>query len=244
MNESQTIGFVTGATGYTGREVVRQLIVPMDSVVAHVRPDSKDVARWTHDFGELGAQIDTTAWTIEAFAETFGFLRPTHIFSLLGTTRSRGKKGSGSSVEDTYEAVDYGLTVLQIEAARMAGITPTFVYLSSMGANDSKTNAYMRVRWRVEQALQQSALPSVIARPSLIVGPDRDEPRPWEMVGSKLLDMALKGAGMVGARKLDNRYRSTTNGELAAALVRLGLDPACANQIFESDALRASPPKR
>jgi hypothetical protein len=42
----------------------------------------------------------------------------------------------------------------------------------------------------------------------------------------------------LGARGLAARWRSTTSGTLAAALVRLALDPAAEGRVVESDELR------
>ena len=47
--------FVLGATGFVGREVVRQLCVRGAKAIAHVRPDSKKLDDWRKTFGEMGA---------------------------------------------------------------------------------------------------------------------------------------------------------------------------------------------
>ena len=48
--------FVLGATGFVGREVVRQLCVRGDArPCAHVRPDSSKLDDWRAKLGELGA---------------------------------------------------------------------------------------------------------------------------------------------------------------------------------------------
>ena len=60
--------FVLGATGFVGREVVRQLCVRGTKTYAHVRPDSKQLADWRARFGELRAEVDTTAWDTAAMA--------------------------------------------------------------------------------------------------------------------------------------------------------------------------------
>src|SRR5215208_1501420 len=57
-----TTAFVAGATGYTGREVVRQLVERGVRAVAHVRPDSPRLAEWRERFAELGAEVDATPW--------------------------------------------------------------------------------------------------------------------------------------------------------------------------------------
>src|SRR5262245_139273 len=107
--------FVAGATGYTGREVVRELAVRGFSVVAHVRPDSPRLGEWRARFGELGAgvKVDASPWNLDAVIAALGTHAPTHLFALLGTTRARAKAAAknGAAAAD-YEAVDYGLTAM------------------------------------------------------------------------------------------------------------------------------------
>ena len=54
--------FVAGATGYTGREVVRQLAGEGGRVIAHVRPDSGRRDDWQQRFTAMGAEVDFTPW--------------------------------------------------------------------------------------------------------------------------------------------------------------------------------------
>lgn len=231
-----TLAFVAGATGYTGREVVRTLVERGVRTIAHVRPDSPSIDVWYERFGALGAEVDATPWVRETMSKRLTALQPTHVFALLGTTRKRGKQAQGSP--ETYETVDYGLTKLLAFAAVAAGSRPRFVYLSSTGVSENARGAYMETRWRTEQEVRNSGLPYTIARPSFIVGSDRDEARPGERTIAAVTDGVMAVAGTLGARRLRDRYRSTTNTALAAALVRLALDPAAANTIAEAEALR------
>lgn len=57
--------FVGGATGYTGREVVKQLCARGIPTVAHVRPDSSRVGEFSAIFEGMGAQVDVTPWQPE-----------------------------------------------------------------------------------------------------------------------------------------------------------------------------------
>jgi nucleoside-diphosphate-sugar epimerase len=235
--------FVAGATGYVGREVVRVMAQERSTAtVAHVRPDSSRLAEWRDRVAAAGASVDTTEWDAAAMTETLVRLRPTMVFALLGTTRARGRQAAARGATDTYETVDYALTMLLLDAAaaaaRETGVTPRFVYLSSMGVSAGTRNAYLAVRWRVEQALRASGLPFVVARPGFITGPDRDDRRPGERAGAAVTDALLAMAGALGARRLRERYRSTTNTALARALVRLALDPAATAAVVESEALR------
>ncbi len=231
-------GFVAGATGYTGREVVRALGARGLHAVAHVRPDSKRLNDWRPRFEEMGAAVDTTPWRLEALQSTFQEKRPDMIFALLGTTRARAKREHDSAIPETYKAVDYGLTRMLLDAALGARIRPRFVFLSSTGVSEGSRAEYLRVKYVLEKELAESGLPYVIARPSVITGTDRDDGRTVERLSAIAIDSALGIAGLFGARQLQERYRSTTNSILADALVRLALDPGAKNRVIESEGLR------
>lgn len=217
-----TRAFVAGATGYTGRAVVPALTARQVGAFAHVRPDSRDLPGWTQRFTAAGATVDSTPWNPEAMKETLARLQPDIVFALLGTTRARGKKAAAEAPE-TYETIDYGLTKLLLDAAVASG-RPRFVYLSAIGAGPGATTAYMKARWKAEEAIRASGLPYVIARPSFITGPDRDETRVGERVGAAVGDALLGVAGLLGARSLRDRYRSISNEALASGLVHAALD--------------------
>ncbi len=233
--------FVAGATGFTGREVVRLLLERGIPTVAHVRPDSPRLEEWTGRFSGIGAEVDATAWDEGAMRETLLRVRPSLVFSLLGTTRARmhaARRAGEDPASRSYEAVDCGLTALLIEAAKATGLSTRFVYLSATGVKEGARSAYYRARWKAETLLRSSGLAYTIARPSIIAGPGRDDNRPWEAVAAVAGDRLLSLAGWVGARKLRARYASTTNVRLAGALVRLALDPAAENRILESEELK------
>ncbi len=234
--------FVAGATGYTGREVVRALSERADvEVVAHVRPDSGSGDAWRERFTGLGATVDTTAWDEDAMATTLAELRPTHVFALLGTLSARMAEARRDGRDPdalSYEAVDYGLTALLMRACVAVGVSPRFVYLSSAGVREGAPGDYLQVRHRMETELTASGLPYTIARPSIITGPDRPDPRPFERLGAGLADSALFVAGAFGATRLRDRYHSTDAATLAGALVRLAFDEDSMNRIVESEDLR------
>ncbi|MEC9465328.1 MAG: NAD(P)H-binding protein [Myxococcota bacterium] len=231
--------FVGGATGHTGREVVRQLCERGVETIAHVRPNSSKLNDWLKRFEGWGASVDTSAWGKGELEKRFSELQPTLVFGLLGTTKARARRtarAGGDAAQESYEAVDYGLTCELIEAASKSGSSPCFVYLSSAGAG-SGMGHYLEIRQRVERELTSSDLPYVIARPATIIG-DRDESRPLEEIGGKVLDSLLTVAGGLGMQGLRERYRSTTNVVLAGALVRAALDPESRNIVLESESLR------
>ncbi len=227
--------FVAGATGYTGRSVVAELRRRGVATVAHLRPDSRDRARWTERFASSGASVDLTPWDAAALRDTLVRLRPTVVFALLGTTRARaGKEG----IDDPYERIDFGLTEMLRTAAIGAGHQLRFVYLSAYGATERTTNKYLAVRGRMERLLHDGTLPFLIAQPLFITGPDREESRAAERIGAAVLDSVLRAAAWMGAARLRERFASMTGGELARALVTLALEDQAARRVADAVTLR------
>ena len=230
-----TLAFVAGATGYVGQYVVQQLSKQDISVVAHIRPDSKRLAEWCKRLEIQNVRIDTTVWSVKAMAETFRRLQPSVIFCLIGTTRSRMsnyRKEGQPATEASYEAIDYGLTQILIDAAQQADIQPQFVYLSAMGTSPQAKGAYMKARYKAEQAVIYSDLPYTILRPAIITGSDREESRLAEQWGGKILDGILTIGKVFGFRSAAN-YRSISGKGLADVLVQVVLNSELENRIIE-----------
>ena len=214
--------FVLGATGFVGREVVRQLGVRATPTIAHVRPDSKQLAEWRQRFADQGATIDTSPWEPAALAQALDRAKAQQLYILIGTTRGRAK---AEAVEgDIYERIDYGLTKVAVDAATASAAKPRLVYLSGIGADASARGAYMRARGKAEDAVRGAGLPWVIARPAIITG-DRDDSRAGERTAAIVGDGLLAIAGAFGAKRLRARYKSTTPDVLASALIRLAEAP-------------------
>jgi uncharacterized protein YbjT (DUF2867 family) len=223
--------FVAGASGYTGQHLIKTLCSEGEQTIAHIRPNSSRLERLNSVFSDYGAEVDTTEWQADALAETFRRSAVDCIFSVIGTTKARGRaaKQSGSAVEN-YETVDYALNAMLVDAALAAGVSGPFVYLSSLGASATSSNAYMRARGRMEEKLIGSGLPYIIVRASFITGSDRDEFRAGERIGATLLD----GVFSLGGRKLKAKYGSVSGEALGRFLAKAAGDPTSYRSIIEA----------
>jgi uncharacterized protein YbjT (DUF2867 family) len=228
------VAFVAGATGFVGRELVATLRTRGVTTHAHVRPDSRDLARWAERFGGLGASLDTTPWDQVAMGARLTALGVSHLFCAIGTTASRAKAAGVTG--DPYQLIDRRLTELLVGAA-VASTRPRFVLLSSIGANPTSRTAYLRARGQADDAVIGSGLSYRIARPSFISGPGRDDRRVGERVGAVVAGGALALVGALGGRTTRDRYRAITPDVLAAALVRLAFDDG-GDRIVTAEQLR------
>ena len=223
--------FVLGATGFVGREVVRQLAVRATPVVAHVRP--KSAAEWAPKLEALGAKVDRSEWDAGQLAKAIDAAGTKQLYILIGTTKSRAKAESVDG--DIYEKIDYGLTRIAVDAAQASKAKPRLVYLSGLGADANARGAYMKARGKAEDAVRTSGLEWVIARPAIITG-ERDESRPGERAGAIVGDGLLAVAGLF-AKSLKTKWSSTTPDVLASALIRIG-EGAEHDRVFDGQALR------
>jgi nucleoside-diphosphate-sugar epimerase len=230
--------FVAGATGYTGREVVRLLVEAGVETIAHIRPDSGSRETWESKFPQMGALVSLAPWTSDGIQNEFSQRPPDLVFGLIGTTRARAKEASDKDRE-TYDVVDYGLTALLIDACGQCQPMPSFVYLSSLGVGPESASSYIQARWKVESKLSQSDLNYLIARPSFISGDGRDVARPMERVGALVSDGALSVLGLLGLKKTQAKYASMDNTQLACGLVHLSL-AGFEHSVVEADEIRAA----
>ena len=230
--------FVAGATGFTGREVVRLLRgegmptrCPRATGFAATGGVEGTLFRCRCRGGRDGLGRAGNEENPAEDSTRVALRPPRHARARMHAAGRAGEDPASQS----YEAVDYGLTALLVEAARETGLTPRVVHLSAAGVKETSRSAYYRARSQAEALLRSSGLPYTIARPSIIAGPGRDDDRPLEKAGAVIGDRLLSVAGWLGAEKIKARYASTTNVRLANALVRLALDPKAENRIFESE---------
>lgn len=234
---SPPTAFVAGATGYTGREVVRILAESGVHTVAHIRPKSLKLEEYKPHFESHGAVVVTTPWDEREMCKCMTEVQPDIVFCLIGTTRAR-KNASDNPKNHSYHAIDFGLTELLVHACQQAEIQPRFVYISAIGVGPNATTSYMKARWMAERCVVESELPYTVVRPAFISGPGRGESRPGERVAAAVGDAVLGALGALGADRLRDRYSSMTNTELAEHLVDLALSPEAVNVVVDAYDLR------
>ncbi len=233
--------FIAGATGYTGRALVAEGRRRGIAVVAHIRPGSRRAAALVPQFKALGATVAELPWEPAPLAEALATHNVTHVFSLLGITAAGARKEQARTGQTmpTYDAVDKGLTLMLHTACEVCTPAPMFVYLSSLGADSPGTSAYLKARYDVEAALREGPVPWLSVRPSFISGPDRDESRPMERVGSVAADALLSVVGMLGWRTVRDRYATVPAAELARRMLDIALSGAPGRTVDMADLRRS-----
>ena len=133
------------------------------------------------------------------------------VFCALGTTIR--KAGS----QEAFRKVDFEFPLRLAEAAVAAG-SPRFLLVSSVGADATSGNFYLKTKGEIEAAISALPIPEVhIFRPGVLDGP-RLESRPGERAGlavAKLLGPLLAG-GL-------SKYRATPAQAVGHAMVAAAL---------------------
>ena len=146
-------------------------------------------------------------------------------FCCLGTTMNKVK------TREAFRNVDFGLVVKIAEIASKNGVR-SFIVVSSLGANASSSNFYLRTKGEMEEAIQKIPFEKIcIVRPSILIG-RRGEFRIGESVG--ILFSRLLSPLMLGPLR---KYKPIKTKTLVKAMMKL----ANTNQkkiIFESDELQ------
>lgn len=185
---ARTFAVVAGASGLTGRQLMTTL--GEDPFYADVRALSRADNLATLHAGQIPGA--------------------THLFCCLGTTIAR----AGSQA--AFREVDFDFVLRFARAGLEAGATHLSV-VSSVGAEPTSSNFYLRVKGEMEQALRATGLPSLdIFRPSLLLGA-RAESRPGEAFAA-LLAPAVSWM-LVGSL---SRYRPMPVSTLARAMAAAG----------------------
>jgi uncharacterized protein YbjT (DUF2867 family) len=147
--------FLTGASGFVGRNMLKRLLAEGHSVRALVRDPKKEKA-------PAREKVELVAGDVaEGTGLDQGMQGCDAVIHLVGIIVERGK--------NTFERVHHIGTRNVAEAARRTGVQ-RFVQMSALGARADGPAEYQVTKWKGEEEVRRSGIPHCILRPSLIFG--------------------------------------------------------------------------
>jgi len=147
--------FLTGATGFVGRNMLQRLLAEGHSVRVLVRELEKANALLRDRVELLAGDV------VEGVGLEEGMQGCDAVIHLVGIIVEKGK--------NTFERVHHLGTRNVVEAAKRAGIR-RFIQMSALGARAGGVAAYQTTKWKGEEEVRKSGIPYCILRPSLIFG--------------------------------------------------------------------------
>jgi uncharacterized protein YbjT (DUF2867 family) len=218
MKNTERTALVFGASGMVGNYLVRQLLenpayskvdIFVRNPAGHFHPKLRE---HQVDFGRLGD-----------YAE---LIKGDDLFVCLGSTIRK----AGSVAR--FGEIDRDLPVKIARMAHENGVGGIAV-ISSLGADSSSRNYYLRIKGEMEAGVQNIPFDRiVIARPSMLFG-TRKSFRLGESVGK--IFMKAIGFLLVGQAR---KYRGIDGRTVAAAMISLIQLPG--RKIYQSDELQES----
>ena len=207
---------ILGSTGLTGSFVLQELID--DTRYCKIVLISRRSSKLEH------SKIEEHIIDMSQLNEYPNLFRVNEVFCCIGTTKAKTPDRS------IYRTVDFDLPVKAAELSKMNAV-PTFVVISSMGANSKSSIFYSRLKGEMEEAIiNLRLLKTIIVRPSLIAGP-RMEKRKGEQF-AKIL-MKVLNPLLIGKLKV---YRAIEPITIARAMIRLANEPT-KKVVYASDEL-------
>lgn len=154
---------LTGASGFVGRYVLRELVDRGYRPVCVVRRPGELVARLDRKTAEcceaLASDLFDGASLRLAAADCWAAI---HLIGII-------EEQSASGI--TFERVHMEGTQSVLQACSSAGIR-RYVHMSALGSRPDAPSRYHRTKWQAEELVRQSGSQWTIFRPSLIHGPE------------------------------------------------------------------------
>jgi len=151
---------ITGATGFVGREVLRQARAAGHELRVLVRDPTSPSARATG--AEFGAEL-RAGNVLDAATLTDVARDCDAVIHLVGIISEYGRQ--------TFEQVHVRATEHVLAATQAAGVR-RYVQMSALGTRPGAGSRYHQTKWAAEEAVRASGLAWTILRPSLIFGPE------------------------------------------------------------------------
>ena len=207
---------IAGSTGLIGGNVIKVLSNKKQSAIALTR----------RSIPNLPPNITEMIIDFDAFEKNGSLPSCNNVFICLGTTiKTAGSKENFRKVD-----IDYCLSIAR--KAKESG-AETLSLISSIGANSSSKNFYLRTKGELEESIQSLGFSTVnIFRPSFLVG-ERSEKRLAEKIAinlAKIMDLFLIGRA--------SKYRSVKAESLAKTMVLKADDKPGVNYFYFDDFLK------
>jgi len=148
---------ITGATGFVGREIVKQARADGHAVRAIVRDPKR--ARWLAD--EYGVELfhGNVLFSPSLDGAMRGANCVIHLAGIIHEWR-----------ENTFQRVHAEATMNVVGEAKKDG-AKRFLHMSALGTRPNARSRYHQTKWAGEEFVRQSGLAWTIFRPSVIYGP-------------------------------------------------------------------------
>ena len=212
---------VTGASGFVGRHTVAALLRAGHDVVGMSR-DLPGAER--HVPGAAYVTGDVTNPATLTPDKLMGCDAVVHLVGIIQEVPRTGQ---------TFEVVHTQGTKNLLAAAKEAGVTSRFVYLSAIGSAPDAPSRYSVTKAAAEQAVRDSGLPFTIFRPSIILGPDGDFVRQMEELLKKPPGAPFAPPFIPVPGSGQNRFQPLWIGDLMDCIIRCLTEPGTVNQTYE-----------
>jgi NADH dehydrogenase len=205
---------VTGATGFVGREVLRQLQGTGKALTFLARnPASESICRYASaSRAEVRAGDLTQPGALKTALE--GIDAVIHLVGIISEVGAQ-----------TFERVHQQGAANLIAAAQHAGVK-RFIHMSALGTRPNAVSRYHQTKWAAEEAVRQSGLACTIFRPSLIFGPNDQFVNLFARMSRFSPVLPILG-------RPDARFQPVSVQEVAAAFVSAIDEPRAIGQTFD-----------
>ncbi len=155
--------FVSGATGFVGRYVVRELVRHGFRPVCLVRDKSKFASVFRDLSSDSYEVVVGDIFDDAALAESVrGCDAAIHLVGIITESPFQGQ---------TFKRIHLEATMRVVDACKLAGV-PRYVHMSALGTRADAVSEYHKTKWAAECYIRDCGLAWTIFRPSLIHGPD------------------------------------------------------------------------